>query len=398
MTISGEFVGSPAFCSPEQVSGEDVDHRSDLFSIGSMMYYMLSGAKPYKSAKLSELLLEMVYGEPKPLRQVAPELPENVLAVVSGLMAKSPGDRYQTAAELRSVLQQVMNASTKQIPEDPSSQPPPIEETTEKMRSISRRLPKLYILSGPMQGKEIELSKKANVLGRRGCDIEISDAEISSKHCLLEVGDAVCTLRDLQSRNGTFVEGKRVQEIRLAPGGTFKIGQTHIRILLEPQLNQPGVILFPEQSVKADGFAKDLTSLPKKEEDSEEGDANLVTVDDLDSAKTLHEVRRKPTPLIHMAVKLEVLDGPDTGKVYNLSAQKNVIGRQGSQVDIQDNRVSRKHAEIEIRGLSTVYLNDLASTNGTFLNDAEISRVQLKSGDIVKVGNTRLKFLMHRKT
>jgi predicted Ser/Thr protein kinase len=100
LTQSGMTLGTPLYMSPEQVRGEPVDHRSDLYSFGVTCYHLLAGQPPFTGATAFEVAIQHVQAEPPPLGSVRPDLPADLCAVVHKLMAKDPADRYQTARDV----------------------------------------------------------------------------------------------------------------------------------------------------------------------------------------------------------------------------------------------------------------------------------------------------------
>jgi len=96
--------GSPAYMSPEQVQGFDLDPRSDLYSLGAVMYEMLCGHRPFRAGALGKLLRQVVQATPEPLRQVRADIPEDLEAVVHRALEKEPGNRYRSGAEFAADL------------------------------------------------------------------------------------------------------------------------------------------------------------------------------------------------------------------------------------------------------------------------------------------------------
>lgn len=105
-TQSGTMMGSPKYMSPEQVGGHPADHRTDIFSLGTMLYEMVSGQPPFSGANLGELLNAILRGTPVPLSERRPDVPPSVDAVIARAMQKNPGARYQDAAEMAADLAQ----------------------------------------------------------------------------------------------------------------------------------------------------------------------------------------------------------------------------------------------------------------------------------------------------
>ncbi|HET6372806.1 MAG TPA: serine/threonine-protein kinase [Candidatus Polarisedimenticolia bacterium] len=104
LTQTGLFLGSPAFTSPEQIRGAEVDGRSDLFSTGAMLYTLLCGKRPFPGEDLSNVAYAICHVEPVPPRRAAPRLSPECEAVVMKALAKDTRSRYQTGEELASDL------------------------------------------------------------------------------------------------------------------------------------------------------------------------------------------------------------------------------------------------------------------------------------------------------
>ncbi len=97
---SGGLIGTVPYMSPEQVRGERVDARCDLYSVGVMMYEMLAGRLPWTSRETAPMLYEILESPVPALRDLRPDLPEDVERMVAHAMARSPHERYQSAEEL----------------------------------------------------------------------------------------------------------------------------------------------------------------------------------------------------------------------------------------------------------------------------------------------------------
>ena len=101
---SGNLVGSPRYMAPEQIRGDRVDARADLYALGVMLFELCSGLPPFDDPRVEDLLNLHLQAAPPSLLETAPELPPDLGALVWRLMAKRPEDRPQSAAEVAEIL------------------------------------------------------------------------------------------------------------------------------------------------------------------------------------------------------------------------------------------------------------------------------------------------------
>lgn len=97
MTRSGVITGTPQYMSPEQSRGTEIDCRSDLFSIGSVLYFMCTGHSPFRAETTMGVLHRVVNDEPRSVRAVNPDIPNWLNEIIMRLLEKAPGARYQSA-------------------------------------------------------------------------------------------------------------------------------------------------------------------------------------------------------------------------------------------------------------------------------------------------------------
>ena len=108
LTKTGVIAGTPQYMSPEQAKDDSIDARSDLFSLGSVLYSMCAGRMPFRAETSYGTLRRVVEEEPRALREINPDVPWWLEAIIARLHAKSPDDRYQTAAEVADLLEQCL--------------------------------------------------------------------------------------------------------------------------------------------------------------------------------------------------------------------------------------------------------------------------------------------------
>jgi serine/threonine-protein kinase len=100
LTQTGMTMGTPLYMSPEQVEGKPLDHRTDIYSFGVSCYHMFTGAPPFEGENAFAVALQHVQNEPIPLAELRPDLPPELTALVTRMMAKKPAERCQSAAEV----------------------------------------------------------------------------------------------------------------------------------------------------------------------------------------------------------------------------------------------------------------------------------------------------------
>ncbi len=114
LTREGNTVGTMGYMSPEQVQGFNVDHRTDIFSFGVLLYELISGQSPFKGMHETAIIYEIVNVDPEPISILKPELPPDLDAILLECLAKDPDDRYQSAKEIVKELRKLKRESSRQ--------------------------------------------------------------------------------------------------------------------------------------------------------------------------------------------------------------------------------------------------------------------------------------------
>jgi WD40 repeat protein len=127
LTQSGTVAGTPQYMAPEQARGEAVDHRADLFSLGSVLYALCTGRAPFRASGTMAVLKRVCEDAPRPIREINPEVPDWLAAIIARLHAKDPADRLQSPAEVAELLsahlaplQQTAVVRIRRVPRSPS--------------------------------------------------------------------------------------------------------------------------------------------------------------------------------------------------------------------------------------------------------------------------------------
>ena len=205
--------------------------------------------------------------------------------------------------------------------------------------------PALVIADGPLRGRRFPVAT-ALWLGRERSEVDvlIDDAEVSRRHAYVRPVDGVCEIADAGSANGTFVNGIRLEgPARLADGDLIRIGDTTLRVDAGTR-SQAATRVAPAVSARA---------------------------------------AQEPIPA------LVVQDGPLAGRRFEVRAEV-TLGREGTDIEIADPEVSRKHARV-VRVGDRLEVVDEGSVNGTFVNGSRIDgRAAIANGDVVRIGPTSL--------
>src|SRR6266571_4696931 len=112
LTMTGSLLGTPSYMSPEQARGGQIDGRSDLFSLGCVIYEMLAGRKAFRGESITALIFKIITEEPPNIRDLDPDVPDEIVRIIAKAISKAPEARYQTGRELAEDLLALTKAAS----------------------------------------------------------------------------------------------------------------------------------------------------------------------------------------------------------------------------------------------------------------------------------------------
>jgi len=200
-------------------------------------------------------------------------------------------------------------------------------------------------------------------IGRKGCHVEIAEAELSIRHCSISVRGDRLVIRDADSHMGTFLDGQPIDEAVIEDGlHLLRVGNALV-----------SVEATEEQGVPVEPVSLDDVSVI---------DESLLAA----KMRTL----RTTEPAAASRVVLICVEGPLSGQEFEVPQSGLVVGREG-HVRVPDEFLSRRHFEVVREEDGTVRVRDLGSRNGTFLNTLPARNTKVHAGDEIRAGVNRFK-------
>ena len=226
----------------------------------------------------------------------------------------------------------------------------------------------LHLLAlGGKVSEALVLKKEVTVIGREGADVVLDDAEVSGNHCQIQILGGHYHLFDLNSTNGTFLNGHKILKSRLVPGDVIRLGNVEFRFALErdePAKTRETIRTFEGIKHKVDGKAYDVLDLIREEK-----------------ARVIGGLR----------LEIEGFWCDGTREVIRVKTREEIVGRLTTLGKFEkDEELSRRHARVAIGDQGQVFAEDLDSTNGTFVNEEKLVGPRtLSASDTVRIGKTR---------
>jgi serine/threonine protein kinase len=345
LTQSGVVAGTPMYMSPEQADGLPVDFRSDLFSLGSVLYAMCAGRPPFRAPSALAVLKRVCEATPRPIREINPELPPWLEEVVVRLHAKAPADRFASAREVADLLArrlaELQDGGTPSAPGHAPSAKLPEEKLAPTPPARPRRLRVMAaaVLLALLAG--LGLSEATGITNVRGTVIRLFSPEGT---LVVEVDDPGISV----SLNGEelVITGAGVREVRLKPGQyemkatkegklirqelvtVTKDGRQVVRVSREPAPAQVAAAETAawERTVAALPAEEQVKAVAARLKDLNPGFDGKVTptiTDDIVSGLQFSTDQVTNIMPVRALAKLTVLDvSGKSGKLTNLSALK----------------------------------------------------------------------------
>jgi hypothetical protein len=274
----------------------------------------------------------------------------------------------------------------------PATDGPLVRSTTQLVRvAPATPQPSLRVAaSGPeFELKAVySLGSASFLVGRKGCHLELPKALALPERAIRVTaaggGFQLCAI----DRFLIPVGAKWETSVRLEADGQLDLVLSPYRVSLRPSAT-PGLPIPDLESPPS--AAASATRAP------DAGSTADLSQTVRDFAALGLETRRQSDPLASLDVGFVHLDPPTAGDTIWIRKSPVIVGRTSGDVLLADRRVSGKHAQIDVLGIDQYALKDLASTNGTTVNDRPASSVRLKDGDVVSFGGVRLQFVARAK-
>ncbi|MGC8877992.1 MAG: protein kinase domain-containing protein [Anaerolineae bacterium] len=236
-TDPGMPVGTPAYISPEQALGGEVDHRTDIYALGVMLFEMVTGQVPFQATKTFDMLLKHISEPPPSPRALVPEIPEALEHIILRALAKEPDERYQDMANMVADMETLGPFSTITRPPEAAAQRS--KRFTAELRDLRPLLrgPHFIIVNTgvpvPIPLQDEVVIGRSDPVTNTMVDIDLTSlggisGGVSRQHARLVFAQNAWTIEDLDSTNGTYLNGVPLRPFEPQPlhdGDQVQLGQ-----------------------------------------------------------------------------------------------------------------------------------------------------------------------------
>lgn len=233
LSESGTTVGTPTYMSPEQCQGEELDGRSDIYSLGVVLYELITNKLPFEFSSLSEaMVIHLGSTVPDRPTEIRPDLPIVMDSLILRSLSKNPKERYSSGAEMSAHLRSAILAlglSTTQITAAVDSDNGNGSEASTEIDDFSLR-----IETHGQESRVVKLTHPSIRIGRNADnDIVLPSEEVSRHHATIQFGPDRWSVTDLGGINGTWLDKRRLfseEEAFLDLGSELEIGPYHLQL------------------------------------------------------------------------------------------------------------------------------------------------------------------------